>query len=204
MSIQAHSTSIAAASSLAERRNDLTQRLILAAAIELLEHASVGDLTVRGIAARANISERTVFRYFATRDELLDAVAAEVTINLHLPPPPESVVELLALPALLYRSFDAKTHLAEAALHSELFHRIRNTAAKQRWAAVAKLLERHAPAASAQALKVACANIRYFLSATTWHYYRFNFGFSLEDTIACAETAITQSMEGLLLAPTEN
>lgn len=38
--------------------------------------------------------------------------------------------------------------------------------------------------------KLAAANIRYCLSATTWHYYRFYFGFSLKDSIECARIAI--------------
>jgi hypothetical protein len=50
-------------------------------------------------------------------------------------------------------------------------------------------------------LQLACpaesANIRYFLSAATWQYYRFVFRFSLEETIACADTAIGQALGGL-------
>ena len=40
-------------------------------------------------------------------------------------------------------------------------------------------------------------HIRYFLAASTWHYYRFYFGFSLKDTVACAEAAIGQALDSL-------
>jgi len=182
---------------LSQRHSDLTQQVILAAAIDLLEHASVAELTVRDVATRANISSRTVFRYFPTRDEFLDAIAAEVIRNLNLPPHPATLEELLALPDALYRSFEAKTSLIKAALHSELFDRIRSAPAQQRWLAVGKLLERHAPKASPRERKLATANIRFFLSATTWHYYRFYFGFSLADTIAAAQIAIRQALAGV-------
>ncbi len=179
---------------LSQRKSDLTHGLILRAAIELLEHSSVAELTVRDVAAQANISERTVFRYFPDRDAFLEAIASEVIRNLNLPPHPQTMEELLGFPGKLYASFETKTSLVKAALHSELFDRIRTAGAQQRWVAVGKLLERHAPKAGERQRKLAAANIRFYLSATTWHYYRFYFGFSLEDTVACAELAIRQSL----------
>lgn len=182
---------------LSQRHSDLTQELILAAAIDLLEHSSVAELTVRDVAQRANISARTVFRYFPTRDEFLDAIAAEVIRNLNLPPHPATIEELLNLPDALYRTFEAKTSLTKAALHSELFDRIRSAPAQQRWIAVGKLLDQHAAKATPRERKLAVANIRFFLSATAWHYYRFYFGFSLSDTIAAADAAIRQTLNGV-------
>jgi AcrR family transcriptional regulator len=189
---------------LSRRHSDLTQELILAAAIDLLEHSSVAELTVRDVAQRANISARTVFRYFPTRDEFLDAIAAEVIRNLNLPPHPATMQELLNLPDALYRTFEAKTSLTKAALHSELFDRIRSAPAQQRWIAVGKLLDQHAAMATARERKLAVANIRFFLSATAWNYYRFYFGFSLSDTIAAADAAIRQTLNGVAVKiPTE-
>jgi AcrR family transcriptional regulator len=185
------------AATLSQRHSDLTQELILAAAIDLLEHSSVAELTVRDVAQRANISARTVFRYFPTRDEFLDAIAAEVIRNLNLPPHPATIEELLNLPDALYRTFEAKTSLTKAALHSELFDRIRSAPAQQRWIAVGKLLDQHAAKATPRERKLAVANIRFFLSATAWHYYRFYFGFSLSDTIAAADAAIRQTLNGV-------
>ena len=183
--------------SLADRLADHTQRLILDSAVELLDEASVAELTVRAVAARAGISERTVFRYFAAREDFLDAVATEVGRSLALPPSPATMEELLDYPATLYRRFEAKAALTKAALHTELFHRMRNAQAGQRWVAVRQLLDRHAPKRSARDRKLAAANIRYLLSATTWHYYRFYFGFGLDETIECAQTAIRQAVDGL-------
>ena len=40
-------------------------------------------------------------------------------------------------------------------------------------------------------------NIRYYLSANTWQYYRFVFRFDFEETVACAETAIRQGLAAL-------
>lgn len=183
--------------SLAERRNDLSHRLILESAVHLLERSALSEVTARAVAKHAGVSERTVFRYFATREELLDAIADEVRRRMQLPPPPASVAELLTAPRALYTAFEATAQLTKAALHTELFNRMRETQAKQRWVAVRQLVDAHAPRRPERDRRIAAANIRYYLAATAWHYYRVYFGFSLEDSIAAAETAVRQALDGL-------
>jgi AcrR family transcriptional regulator len=189
--------SITDSATLADRQADLTRRLILEAALERLERAPVGELTVRAVAKHARISERTVFRYFATREDFLDAVADAVRTRLALPPSPRNVAEIVAAPRALYGAFEARRELTRASLHSELFHRMRLVQAQERWKAVRKVIDAHAPRRSERERRIAAANIRYYLAATAWHYFRFYFGFSLEDSIACAETALRQALDGL-------
>jgi AcrR family transcriptional regulator len=183
--------------SLAERQTDLTRQLILEAAMDTLEGGSVNDLTMRAVAKRANIAERTVFRYFASRDEFLDAVAGQARDKLDLPPPPRTLAELKAAPRALFERFEAMSSLTKAALHTDIFHRMRETQARDRWTAVRKLIDDLAPRRSERDRRLAAANIRYYLAASTWHYFRFYFGFSLEDSIAAAETAIRNTLDGL-------
>jgi AcrR family transcriptional regulator len=182
---------------LAERLADHTERLILDAAVALLEHGDTPTLTVRAVAAAANLSERTVFRYFATRDDMLEAVAAEVGQRLDTPPVPAAIEELPAYPRALFTRLEAASQLTLAALHSEIFPRMRSAAAQQRWRDVRALLDAHAPGRPARERELTAANIRFFLAATTWQYYRFVFGFDLEDTIAAAELAIGQAIAAL-------
>jgi len=174
-----------------------TERRILDAALRVLEAHSVSQLTVRAVAQKAGVSERTIFRYFATREALLDAIAAAVTRKLALPDPPSSIEQIVAAPRALYTAFEARRRLTRAALHSEIFEHMRLAQAQERWQAVRAVLDAHAPRRSEQERRIAATNIRYLLSATTWNYYRFYFGFSLEETIECAETAIRQSLAGI-------
>jgi AcrR family transcriptional regulator len=197
MSADMSSRRNASVATLSHRHNDLTRQLILNAALQALRRATVTELTVRAVAKEANISERTVFRYFPSRDDFLDAVAERVRSELALPAPPACLDDLLGAPRALYGCFEANTSLTKAALHSELFPRLRDTQARLRWTAVRKVIDALAPRRPERERKLAAANIRYYLAATSWHYYRFYFGFSLEDTIACAEIAIRQAIEGL-------
>ncbi|HEX4886376.1 MAG TPA: helix-turn-helix domain-containing protein [Casimicrobiaceae bacterium] len=188
---------MSSAASLASRRADLAQRLILDAGIDLLEHAGAGELTMRGVAAGAGISERTVFRYFGSRDELLDAIAQEATRRMTLPPDPASVAALFAYPAALFERFEATAALTRAALHPDIFHRIRTTEAKRRWKAIEALLDVAAPDRTVRERRLAAANIRYHLSATSWNYFRAYFGFSPADAIAAAQLAVAQALRAL-------
>lgn len=183
---------------LLERRSDFTQTLLLDAAIRILERdPAVTDLTARAIAKESNISERTIFRYYATRDVLLDAVAEEAARRLNSPPVPLRIEDLPDYPRALYTRYEEKAQLTKAALHSELFGRIQETVAADRWKAVRRLIDAYAPQRSHKERKFAAANIRFFLAATPWHYYRFYFKFTLEDTIQCTRSHIVLVLDSL-------
>jgi AcrR family transcriptional regulator len=185
--------------SLVDRHTDATQRLILTTAVELLERSSsVSELTVRAVAKHAGMSERTVFRYYASRDDFLDAVAAEVVRNLQTPAPPPRLEELPDYPRVLYARFEEKAGLVRSALHTEVFKRIRETVASERWHAVRALIDAHAGHRSERDRKIAAANIRYYLAATTWHYYRFYFGFTLDEAIDCARSAVRLAIDDIV------
>jgi AcrR family transcriptional regulator len=183
--------------SLAARQSDFTQQLIIDAAIAILEEEPVHELSIRATAKRAGVSERTVFRYFQTRDDFLDAVAAEMASRLKVPVDPATVEELLDYPEAIFSRFEAMAALTKAALHSELYGRMRTADTEKRALAIAALVDRLAPQRSPEARKRASANIRYFLIATTWRFYRFHFGLNLEDTIRCARRTIAQTLKGL-------
>lgn len=185
------------AATLADRKNEMTRQLILDAAVEMLEQAPVNELTVRAVAGQANISERTVFRYFPSRDDLIDAVVGEIRVRMALPAAPASIEELLAAPRALYEAFEKVAALTKAALHSEIYERMRETSAKERWLAVVRLIDAYAPHQPAWQRKIAAANIRYYLAASSWHYYRYYFGFSIEESIECAEAAVRLAIEAM-------
>jgi len=179
--------------SLAEVHADTTERLILEAALRSLE--STGELTARAAAREAGISERTVFRYFASREALLAGCAQEMLRVVGAPPPPTTSQELHAMPRALYTAFDGRRELIRAAWHSDLRSHIIANQAKQRWVAIGKVLDRELPRAPVQQRRIASALIRYQLSATTWHYYRFIFRLTLEDSIEAAETVVRQQLD---------
>jgi hypothetical protein len=85
-------------------------------------------------------------------------------------------------------------------MHSELFHRIRTTDAERRGATIRALVDREAADRPERERRLAAANIHYHVVASTWRYYRFYFGFSLDDSVEAASMAIRQTLAGLGIA----
>lgn len=181
---------------LRDRQAALTRQLILDAAVAQLESGDF-HVTMRSVAVGAGIAERTVFRHFATREDLLDGLAADVSARFQLPSLPETAADLPNAVRGMYRAFEKHSNLTLAALRSELFDRIRLSVADARWRAIRALLDEHAPHRAERERMLAAANIRYLLAATSWHYYRFYFGFSLADSVAAVEWAIRQAVDEL-------
>lgn len=184
-----------------EKRQDMTRGLILDGAFALLKEGAIRELTVRAVAQHAGMSERTVFRYFPARDALLDAVADYLREHMATPALPGTLEGLLAAPGVLYRSFEERADHTRAALHPDLVGRVRSQQADIRWKAVHGLLEAIAPQAKEAQRRIAAANICYHLTASSWNYYRTAFGFGLDESIACAETALRQALQGIGDAP---
>lgn len=182
---------------LSKKRNDLSRNLILDASYALLKTASVSELTVRAVAQQAGMSERTVFRYFPSRDALLDGVTAQLLAEMALPAPPQSMQALLDAPCTLYGAFEARAELTRALLHTDLVSRMRSLQGILRRQAVGALLDAAAPASGEQERRIATANICFHLSASSWHYCRFQFGLSLDDAIHCADTAVRQALAAI-------
>lgn len=187
----------ARATSLAERHVDHTRQWIVEAATALLEDGGATALTNAAIAARAGIAERTVYRHFGTRDALLDEIAAAFMLRLDAPAPPDSVAGLLAYPAALFGCFEARSQLVQAALDSELFIRVRDGQAAERWTAIRRVLDAQWPAATPHERELTAANLRYLLSATTWRYYRQHLGFDSRRTVESVQLALRCLIEGL-------
>jgi AcrR family transcriptional regulator len=75
----------------AEQAEQTTARIVQAA-VDLLAEGDADDLSMADVAERAGVSVRTVYRSFATRDELLDGVIEWLgeRILMRAGPPPDS------------------------------------------------------------------------------------------------------------------
>lgn len=98
---------------LRERKKAETRRAIAAVALELALEQGPDVITVDDIAARANVSPRTVFNYFGSKDEAILGIdpdkRAEICAQLLVRPATETPLEAIAavLTALLTSSGDA-------------------------------------------------------------------------------------------------
>lgn len=76
-----------AAPDLAARRAAATRQVIVDAVSDLLVEQHPAALSVPAVARRAGVSVRTVYRYFPTKQDLLDAVAEVLPAQASIPAP---------------------------------------------------------------------------------------------------------------------
>ena len=188
-------------STLRSRHAELTRDLILQGSIDSLCNQSSEELTMRSAAQAADISERTIFRYFANRDELLDAVATELNLRLKAPAVPGTLAELPSYPAAIFARFEGETAMIRAALRPEVYDRIRTGDLVQRGARIAALIEAAHPEAPEALKRLTAHNIQFHVVASTWFYYRFRFGLSAAETVDAARLAIETAIMGLSFDP---
>jgi AcrR family transcriptional regulator len=96
-------------STLRAEQAEQTRDRIVEAAVDLLSKADPDDLSMNEVAARARVSVRTVYRNFATRDDLLDGVIGWIgeRLNRRVGPPPTTSAELVeATPAVITALFE--------------------------------------------------------------------------------------------------
>jgi AcrR family transcriptional regulator len=123
---------------LRERKKEKTRLALEAAALELFERDGFEATTVEAIAAACDVSPRTFFRYFASKDEVLhaeaDARLARLVARLLNRPPDEPPFEALRAAVIetarssergreailkRFRVLDANPHLAGRALANQ-------------------------------------------------------------------------------------
>ncbi|MGD9659253.1 MAG: TetR/AcrR family transcriptional regulator, partial [Methylocystis sp.] len=88
--------------SLREAHKGQTRTRILDAAIDEMRETSLGALTIAKVAERAKVTERTVYRHFLTREDLLKAVWPRMQARVGSSGFPSTADQLIATPPRLF------------------------------------------------------------------------------------------------------
>ncbi len=150
---------------------------ILDATVRVIEDG--GEPTMRAVAQAAAIAERTLYRYFATRDELNDAVVPRITARASAPMP-QDVRGLPAYLRALFTTFDANARLTRALVHAKWAPT--NVSRPRNLEALRALVDAAHPTAPATDRASAAASLRVLYSAASWAYLA-DCGFDLEASI---------------------
>ena len=169
----------------------LTRQRIVAAFVESLEDEAADDVSMAAIAKRANIAERTIYRHFKTRAELLAAAGEWIENNVFGYLPFSSPDELPGIFRKLCRSFDRHPHLARAIALTRVGRAMRASfrlrVYEHHHTAMVPLTRHLKPKEVRQAEALAA----YLNSVLAWSVLREDFGMSSAEISDAIEWALT-------------
>jgi AcrR family transcriptional regulator len=174
-------------SPLRDEQQDQTRRRILEAAAELMSDPLQPELTFAAVGKQARVSERTVYRHFPTKEELLAEFWAWVNAQLGMAEYPESIGRLLAVLPAVYRGFDERAGLIRAHLASPAGREMRQRVAPLRRGIFAKMVDEAAPGLPPKARRRACGILQLLFSPRAWDSLAENWGMQGQESAeACA------------------
>lgn len=176
--------------SLRSRQTELARTGIVRAFVRHLEAGDADDLAMATLADEAGVSRRTLYRYFPSRDDLLDAARTWIR------------EELLQLPieigsegiAASFREATTKLQrhprLARALLRTETGRAVRGAYRDERVQAIRRAVRAEAPDASRRELEHGAAVLAYLCSSNAWTTIQDESGLDAASARAAVEWAI--------------
>lgn len=155
-------------SPLRRRQQAATRDAILEATALLVEEQGLDALSFAAIAERAGVQERTVYRHFSTRQDLLAAFWGWVNDQAGIMGFPTTEADLRRLPPEVYARFDQQAGLMRALVFSEAGRQFRLAVNDERQAAYRQILADRLKGVSPEVADRLCAVIQLLYSVTAW------------------------------------
>ncbi|PWR20071.1 TetR/AcrR family transcriptional regulator [Zavarzinia compransoris] len=155
-------------SPLRRRQQAATRDAILEAAGLLVEERGLDALSFAAVAERAGVQERTVYRHFPTRGELLAAFWTWVNDQAGIAGFPDSEAALRRLPPAVFARFDERAGMMRALVFSEAGRQFRLAVNGERQAAYRTILAERLKDLDPAAATRICAVVQLLYSATAW------------------------------------
>lgn len=157
---------------LREEHATATRERILSAVAELIEQGDLDELTMPAVAETSGVSLRTVYRYYPTREQLLEAAGRWIGDELFKHPYPSDLDEVADLYEEGCRDFDERPGLARALARSQLGQRARGYRRRERLEAIRGAMRAELTELSDEELRQAEAVLAYLhniLAYTSLH-----------------------------------
>ncbi|QGM95370.1 TetR/AcrR family transcriptional regulator [Methylocystis rosea] len=176
--------------SLRETHKDHTRTRILEAAIDEMREGKLDALTIAKVAERAQVTERTVYRHFLTREDLLKAVWPRMQARVGSSGFPQTADDLIATPLRLFPRFDEEEGLIRASISSEPGREMRLSSNPQRQAAMLACVADALPEMDDAAKRRRAAVAQLIDSAYAWSVLRDFWGLEGAEAGRAASEAI--------------
>ena len=190
-------------SPLREEQMQQTRLRILEAVTGLFGDPAAEEVTIPAVARAARVSLRTVYRYFPTREGLIDAWAEWVDGNLriHLHSYPEEADRLPEFTRDLYRSYDESEALVKAMLGATAARAVRARTRRRRQRAFRGAMDSHLEGLAPEEQRRALAAVYLLVSAPGWQAMKEQWGLDGEEAGKTAAWAVGVLLDELRRNP---
>lgn len=165
-----------------------TQEAILAAYAELIEELGTDDVSFRLIARRAGVGERTVFRNYPTRVDLLLATATWIESRVFPRLPSVSVFDVPLTIRAAMESYDQRPELAHVVAETTM-RGVSGVDPSPRRATLEAMVDAELPTLAEEERTQIVAGLAHLDSAVTWVTLRREFGMARGDIADAAAWA---------------
>jgi AcrR family transcriptional regulator len=184
MTSVSHTATDAAASrrrSLADRKQRVTRDAVVDAVIEAIGEQGL-DFSVQDAADRAGVTHRTIYRYFGSREALVDAVGEryEAWLTEQGASDPETIEEALAQIEKLFRLVDQSPDIVRAQALRVLTGGARTAPSRQRTERWRRTFEANLPHLAREEVEPLFAICRTLTGSLGWYLLTSQFGLSGE------------------------
>ena len=183
--------------SLREQYGAATRERILSAVADLVERGELEELTVPAVAEVSGVSLRTIYRYYPTREDLMEAAGRWIGDELLKHPYPRDLDEVADLFEAGCRDFDERPGLARALALSQLGQRVRGYRRRDRLEAIGRALREEVGGVDDQELRHAEAVLAYLHNIVAYTILREECGMSGEEIGRAIAWAIRTLVEDL-------
>jgi AcrR family transcriptional regulator len=183
--------------SLRDQHAAMTRERILKAVADLLERGDAGELTVPEVAEASGVSLRTIYRYYPTREELLEAAGRWIGDELLQHPYPRDLDEVADLYQIGCRDFDERPGLVRALAFSQLGQQVRGYRRRERLESIERALRTELTALSQVELRRAEAVLAYLHNMLAYTTLREENGLSGDEIGEAIGWAIRVLIEDL-------
>jgi AcrR family transcriptional regulator len=177
-------------SSVRDAHKELTRERILDAAIDLLNTGDMEQLTNANVAKAAGVTERTVYRHFASREELLRDAWAQLQKRVGTGGFIQSADDLVNMPPRLFSSFDTMPGAVRASAFSPAGREMRLAVNAERQQAFLKAVKEARPDLKGEALIRMTAICQLICSAWSWSIMRDYWNLDAKQSGRAASEAI--------------
>jgi AcrR family transcriptional regulator len=165
-----------------------TQEAILAAYAELIEELGTDDVSFRLIARRAGVGERTIFRNYATRVDLLLAVAAWIERRIFPRQDSPSIFDMPLTIRAAMESYDHRPELAHVVAETTM-RGISGATPSPRRAMLEEMIDAEVPSLADAERRAIISALAHLDSAATWVTFRREFAMTRSDIADAAAWA---------------